>query len=195
MDYSKKLLNFFDIDLINIFNDTVNYYCKNKRKSKYSTEYYLYHIVLVLKNLSSWKSLTYIYNNKPYHYKTIQDIHFKWSKLNIYKIVYDKLLRENKINYLKKSTNLTLFIDSSNIYNKYGSIDVGYGFNPKKKESKISVICDNNKNVYSLTLVKTYNKTATKKTLPHDSKTIQTSINDLLKNNLKYKKLFLVGDK
>ena len=37
---------------------------------------------------------------------------------------------------LEGSSNLTLFIDSSNIYNKYGIDDIGYGFNPKKRESK-----------------------------------------------------------
>ena len=106
---------------------------------------------------------------------------------------------------LKSSSNLTLFIDSSNIYNKNGCTNTGYGMNPKKKESRISVICDKDKNVFSLTLIKvkeklvnqkTVNqKTVIRNTFPHDSKTIKPSIHDLIKNKLKYKKLFLVGDK
>ena len=35
-------------------------------------------------------------------------------------------------------------------------MNTGYGMNPKKKESRISVICD--KNVFSLTLVKVNQK-------------------------------------
>lgn len=60
-------------------------------------------------------------------------MHLKWSKLNIYNIVYNKLLNKYILNTLKGSSNLTLFIDSSNIYNKYSIDDIGYGFNPKKK--------------------------------------------------------------
>jgi len=200
MDYSKKLLEFFDIEIIMIFIKTIKKYCHNKRKTKYSIEYYLYHIILVLKELSSWKSLKYLLgNNKPNHYKTIQDIHLKWSRFNIYKIVYNILLKKYKLDYLKRSSNLILFIDSSNIYNKNGSVDTGYGMNPKKKESKISVICDKNKNIYSLSLVKanqkTVNQKVVRKTLPHDSKTIKISVDDLQQNKLKYKNLYLVGDK
>ena len=109
------------------------------------------------------------------------------------------------MNNLKSSSNLTLFIDSSNIYNKNGCMNTGYGMNPKKKESRISVICDKDKNVFSLTLIrvkeKTVNqetvnqKTVIRNTFPHDSKTIKSSVLDLIKNKLKYKKLFLVGDK
>jgi hypothetical protein len=89
-------------------------------------------------------------------------------------------------------------------------MNTGYGMNPKKKESRISVICDKDKNVFSLTLIKVKEKTVKQKTVnqkivnqktvirntfPHDSKTIKSSVLDLIKNKLKYKKLFLVGDK
>ena len=119
-------------------------------------------------------------------------MHLKWSKLNIYNIVYNKLLNKYILNTLKGSSNLTLFIDSSNIYNKYSIDDIGYGFNPKK-ELKISIICDNDKNIFSLTLVKANEKIINgkkviRKTLLNDSKTIASSVDDLLKNKLKYKK-------
>ena len=206
MDYIKKLLNFFDSEIIQIFIETIHKYYHNKRKTKYSVEYYLYYIILVLKELQSWKSLKYLLtNNKTNHYKTIQDIHLEWSRLNIYKITYNIILQKYKLDNLKSSSNLTLFIDSSNIYNKNGCTNTGYGMNPKKKESRISVICDKDKNVFSLTLIKvkeklvnqkTVNqKTVIRNTFPHDSKTIKPSIHDLIKNKLKYKKLFLVGDK
>ena len=211
MDYTKKLSNFFDSEIIQIFIETIHKYYHNKRKTKYSVEYYLYYIILVLKELQSWKSLKYLLtNNKTNHYKTIQDIHLEWSRLNIYKITYNIILQKYKLNNLKASSNLTLFIDSSNIYNKNGCMNTGYGMNPKKKESRISVICDKDKNVFSLTLIKVKEKTVNQKTVnqktvnqktvirntfPHDSKTIKPSIHDLIKNKLKYKKLFLVGDK
>jgi len=47
--------------------------------------------------------------------------------------VYNKLLRKNILDKLKGSKNLTLIIDSTNIYNKNSSENVGYGANPKKK--------------------------------------------------------------
>ena len=87
--------------------------------------------------------------------------------MDIYKKTYKVLLKKYKLKYLKYSKNITLFIDplgdSSNIYNKKGIESIGYGANPKKKESKISVICDKNEDVYSLTLVDTIQKTGIKK--------------------------------
>lgn len=65
--------------------------------------------------------------------------------------------------HLKYSKNITLFIDSSNIYNKKGIESIGYGANSKKRGSKISVICDKNENVYSLTLVDIIQKTILEK--------------------------------
>jgi hypothetical protein len=166
MDYIKKLSNFFDREIIHIFIETIHKYYHNKRKTKYSVEYYLYYIVLVLKEIQSWKSLKYLLNNKkPYHFKTIQDIHLEWSRLNIYKITYNIILQKYKLDNLKLSSNLTLFIDSSNIYNKNGCMNIGYGINPKKKESRMSVICDRDKNVFSLTLIKVNQKTVNQKQL------------------------------
>ena len=57
MDYLKKLLEFFSTEIIDIFINTVNEYCKNKRTPKYITEYYLYNIILVLRKTSSWSSI------------------------------------------------------------------------------------------------------------------------------------------
>jgi hypothetical protein len=136
MDYLKKLLEFFSTEIIDIFINTVNEYCKNKRTPKYTTEYYLYNIILVLRKTSSWSSINEFNDKNPFHYKIINKMHLKWSKLNIYNIVYNKLLNKYILNTLKGSSNLTLFIDSSNIYNKYGIDDIGYGFNPKKENQK-----------------------------------------------------------
>lgn len=188
----KKLNKEFVDEFINI----VNKKCKPIRKPKYSTEYYLYHIMLVLTDLQKWESLKLLHiNNKPNHYKTIQDKHIEWSRKNIYEITYKTLNKKYHQNTLKNTKNLTLFIDSTNVYNKNGNQSVGYGQNPKKQESRISAICDENLNIYSLTLIKSINRTPTKKTLPHDSKTIDASLENLFNDDIKYRTLNLVGDK
>ena len=54
----------------------------------------------------------------------------------IYYNAYNTLLNKYILNTLKGSYHVTLFIDSSNIYNKYGIDDIGYGSNPKQKRIK-----------------------------------------------------------
>jgi hypothetical protein len=68
---------FFRID-INIFvvyiKNIVNNLCANKKKLKYSIEYYIKNIIIVLKDIVCWKALNLLYNHdikKKYHYKTI----------------------------------------------------------------------------------------------------------------------------
>ena len=208
--YYSKLEKILNKEVIDIFINVIHTECKNIRKPKYSTEYLLYYIILVLTDLQKWSSLSLILlNDIRYHYSIIKKTHLKWSKLNIYKKVYNILLEKYKLNNLKLSKNMVLFIDSANIYNKNGSEKVGYGQNPKKKESRISLICDSFRNIYSLTLIDTYNnknknnknnnkkrknKKKVLKTLPHDSTTIQSSLNDLVLNNIKYKTLYIVAD-
>ena len=186
-----------DKEFVDEFVILVNKTCKMHRRPKYSTVYYLYNIILVLTELQTWKSLKLLHINKcANHYKTIQDKHLIWSKLNLYELTYKNLNEKYHQQKLKKSSNLTLFIDSTNIYNKNGQENIGYGENFKKQESKISAICDSNKNIYSLTLVSSTIKEGTiKKTLPNDSKTIMSSVTNLLKTNIKYRSLNLVGDK
>lgn len=154
-------------------------------------------IILVLTNLQTWGSLKLIHANKSkYHYKTIQDKHLEWSKLNLYEMTYKIINDKYHQAKLKKSANLTLFIDSSNIYNKNGQENIGYGQNLKKQESRILAICDSNMNIYSLTLINSQLKESkNRKTLPNDSKTVIQGITDLLKTNIKYRSINLVGDK
>ena len=40
MDYIKKLSNFFDSEIIQIFIETIHKYLNNKRKTKYSVEHH-----------------------------------------------------------------------------------------------------------------------------------------------------------
>ena len=178
-----------DIEFQNIILNILNKKCTQKRKPKYSNEYYLRNILLVLTDLQKWESLklTQEYKDKKeFHYKTIQDIHLKWSKLNIYQEAYNILLTKYTLAGLKKSKNLDLFIDTSLIYNKTGCEDVSYGQNPKKKESKISAICDINKTLLSVSVVKTS---------LNDAKTVNSSLEDLFKNDIKFNTINLIGDK
>lgn len=191
-----KLYKLLDKEFINEFIKLVNIECGAIRKPKYSNEYYLYHIILVLTDLKSWKSLKLVLSNKhENHYKTIQDKHLEWSKKKLYEKAYKNINAKYNISVLKGSANLTLFIDATNIYNKGGQEKIGYGQNPKKQESKISALCDINKNIYSLVLVPSRQQTETKRTFRHDSQYIEQSLDNLIETPIKYKTLNLVGDK
>ena len=102
--------------------------------------------------------------------------------MGIFKLSYNEWIR-NKDIYNSNST-VDLFIDTTNINNKNGHEDVAYGINKKKKISKISLICDKFKNIYSITI---HNR---KK---HDVTTIDDSVNNLYK--FKHKRINLIGDK
>jgi hypothetical protein len=193
---SEKIYNIIDKEFVDCFVKLVNEECTQIRKPKYSIEYYLYYIILVLTDLKAWRSLKLLQTDKPKnHYKTIQDKHLEWSQKNLYEKAYKEINKKYHQSNYKRSANLTLFIDSTNIYNKNGNEKIGYGHNPKKQESRISVICDSKLNIHSLTLITTKQKTPIKKTIPYDNQTIDESLINLNPTDLKYKTLNLVGDK
>jgi len=159
----------------------------------------------VFTELQKWSSLKYVLPEmKDRHFTLIHKTHLLWSKLNLYKKAHFELQKTYKINNFKYSKNLELFIDSTDIYNKKGVENIGYGPNPKKQISRLSIICDINKNIHSITLVNANTKiinpkTGTekpriRKTMPYDNQTITTSLNDLTVRKVKYRKLYLVGD-
>jgi len=150
-------------DKINAILETLDEKCKNIRRPSYSNEYYLYYITIVLTDVQTWNSLNKLFSEiiqktPKNHYKTIEDKHLDWSKLNIYENAYKKILEKNNKLDLKRSKNLNLFIDSSDVYNKNGHENVGYGCNPKKKQTRISAICDEYKTILSLAITTTINK-------------------------------------
>ena len=166
--------------------DTVNELLPSKKKTMFSNEYYLKNFVYMLNDLCRWKSLSIVYNDKnKYHWKTISNKFRQWSQYNVFEIAYNKMLADNILFENKSSTTLNLYIDTSDISNLNGSELTGYGQNKKKKQTKVSFICDRNKNVYSITF---YTPNTP------DVKTIITSINQV-KNKFKYRKINLVGDK
>ena len=201
-----QLEELLDIEFANEIIELINIVSPNSREPKYSNKYYLYNIILLLTDLQKWKSLSLLHRDKKKnHYKTIQDKHLEWSKLNIYEDAYRIMLKKYKHIDLKKSANLVLFIDSSIIYNKNGNENIGFGQNPKKQDTVISAICDENKVIHSLIVTKTQfkkrkrknknNTETTIKTHHADVKTVIPSICNLLETNLKYRHIKLVGDK
>ena len=168
-----------------------------KRTPIFTTRYYLGHILLVLNTVTKWEGLKLILdkNSTEWHYRTIEKKHLEWSKLKLYEKAYKIMNKKHNQTNFKDTDELDMYIDTANIYNKNGSEQTGYGINPKKKESRITCICDNNKNIHALSLIPTIKKTKTKNTFPHDSHTIEYTLNDLKTTNPKFKVLNIIGDK
>ena len=178
------------LSLLNI-NNTLFYelYEIINKKSKYSDrqvtyciEYYLILILHVKNNLNNWKILqSLILCCSPY--KSIYNQFLRWSKKNLfYNAYYNNLTKNNVL------INNIHIIDASSCSNKYGSENVT--INPeykKKKVTKVSLLCDENKIITSVSLfdIKTTSKKYKDKnikTFVHDSKTIQQTVNNV--NNL-----------
>ena len=102
--------------------------------------------------------------------------------MKIFEIAYSELLLENS-DYNIHST-IDLFIDTTSINNKNGVENVEYGENKKKKISKISLICDEKKKAFSVSIHSGNT---------HDIKTVEKSIENLM--SIKYRKINLIGDK
>ena len=176
-------------------------YKPSKYNTKYSNKYYLDHIFNVLGDVVTWKSLMNfktINSNYEFHYKTISKIHLEWARNKVYENAYLEYIGNNK------SCNITQdnFIDGTLIINKSGIENIGYGCGEslKKKFTSLTVVCNNNTKPISIMCNTNYTKITKKnriiKTLPHDSKSILPSIDQINNNieniNIKYN---LVGDK
>lgn len=91
--------------------ELVNKLCPNIRKPKYDFYYYIENIILMLTDLIKWSSLKKIHKNKKkYHYKTIYRTFVKWSKLNIFNIAYDNIIKKYALEDINSSTILNLFL-------------------------------------------------------------------------------------
>ncbi|VBB18085.1 hypothetical protein YASMINEVIRUS_548 [Yasminevirus sp. GU-2018] len=107
-------------------------------------------------NVVSWRSLkvTKEYSDKKeHHYTTIRKMFNKWSSKNVFKIAYDKMMNKMSENMKKKNSKRekNLFIDSTFIDNKTGAELVGVNpMNYKKRVTKLSIVCDDSKNVVNI---------------------------------------------
>lgn len=160
--------------------------CPFKRFIKYTYEYYLEKILLILNDVCKWKSLNKTADKKPkFHYKTIQRVFKIWSDNDIFKIAYYRLLQENVFNKFDSQSTLNLYIDTTFIDNDYGSQLISFGLNKKKKQTKVSIICDDKKIIYGIWLSK-----ASK----HDVTLIRDNLDTFI-SKFNYRKINLIGDK
>jgi len=175
-------------ELYEIINNKSKY---SDRKVTYCIEYYLILILHVKNNLNNWKSLqSLILCCSPY--KSIYNQFLRWSNKDLFYNAYYKNISNNNI-----LINNVQIIDASSCSNKYGSENVT--INPeykKKKVTKVSLLCDDNKIITSVspfdikTTSKKY-KGKNIKTFIHDSKTIQKTVNNV-NNFINIKKI--IGD-
>lgn len=165
--------------------ETIREVCPFKKRTKYTCEYYYDMITIVLKDVVSWRSLKIVADytgKKDNHHTTIRKIFNKWCDKEIFKISYEKMLKEVVISkYDKKEINL--FIDSTFIDNKTGSELIGINpFNYKKRVTKLSILCDSKKNIINV---------APFKSTLNDCKTIEDTIKSVdIKGRIN-----LIGDK
>ena len=143
--------------LFNHIIKNVKLLCPNKRKPKYSPEYYLTNITDVLTDFVKWSSLKKSFNSNHdyvYHYKTISDIHRLWTRKGVYKKSYNELVKQKKLCIDDDNKEINLLIDSTLIINKSGVENIGYGSSCKKKKftklsafsntegENVAIVCD-----------------------------------------------------
>ena len=156
------------------------------RKKKYSNEYYYKMMYYMLNNIVNWKDLQLIATtSKKYHYKTIHNKFIKWSTLHVFEYSYKiyNSFNNTKINH----SDLDLFIDCSYITNIHGSENIGCNPEYKKKNvTKISVLCNKNKEIISVYCCE--------KPTVHDVKTIKNTLNNIIIDTSN-KNINIIGDK
>ena len=213
----------------NVINDIYKDNFDKKYRKKYTIDYYLNLMFELINDINNWHSLSKLNIYKPvlkkdntlpkYHWKTIQNLFNKWSNDEVFNKSFQNYHNNKIIN--NNCNDIDLFIDTSFINNKYGIEEIAMNTdNKKKKSTKISIISDNDKFIYSVSYVKinTNNKRKYRKRrklnkkrrkiikkriinkkkiktkgFVHDVNTIKTSINLI---NKSYKFLInLIGDK
>ena len=161
-----------------------------KRTCKYTNEYYLNIIIYILKNGISWREAfkhpICEKNIKTNHYSSVYKTYKKWAEAKIFEKTYKDLL----IGYAKKKiqikNNHFLIIDSSTVYNLFGSELIGRYYQNKKRSVKVSLICDDLGIPFN---IKLYSANT------YDSKTILGTLEDNNIREILGKNLILLGDK
>ena len=173
-------------EYIRIILEVISELCPNKRRPKYSNEYYITNILSVLKDVNSWKSLKNLnLVGGRYHYKTIADKFLEWSRNGVFKEAHRRILLRGTFAQYNDASNINLFIDSTHIDNKGGVELIDYAQNKKKKHTKNSVITNKNKQIIAVALFK--NSVADPMTI------VLCTLNNL--NGLRYNQINLMGDK
>ena len=206
-----------DKQLIEIFNKIIDKkYKKTNHKIYYSNEYYLINIFEMLNDINKWETLKKLKSYNPViingkesknHYSTIRKKFNKWCNDGIFEMAFQECVDRTKFD-----KSIKLSIDASFINNKYGIEDIALNIdNKKKRASKISVISDKNKFIYSILSIRVSekeiekidrrkkenkNKKNNKKIagFVHDVNTIQESL-DKINKIYNFNQITLMGDK
>ena len=107
----------------------------------------------------------------------------KWTNANVFKIAHERLLNNNILKSINSTTTLTCYIDATHINNVHGVDHINISENKKKKSTKLTAICNDQKKILDIK----YNHL-------HDSKMVQPIV-DSSKNKINFRKINIVGDK
>ncbi len=148
--------------------------------SKYHLSTIIDDILYVLKTGISWRNL-----RSSINWHTVLHYYNLFVKFNIFEKLF-KLFRKRYIHSFLSDSNVTLLIDSTIIYNRYGRTKLGRNkFYKNKRCSKLSLLTDQHGIPLSIFLIKgNY----------HDNSTFVSHINDAI-IMLKNKKLKVLADK
>lgn len=114
-------------------------YLFSHTNSKYSIDLIIDELLYFLKSGVSWRML-----RSPIHYKTLYWHFSKFVEYNIFLKLFKKL-RQIYLDQFIVSDNVSLLIDSTIIYNKYGINKIGRNkFYKNKRVTKISLMTDIN---------------------------------------------------
>ena len=114
-------------------------YSKKHNNSKYSLDMVIDEILYFFKSGVSWRLL-----RSPINYKTLYWHYKGFIKNDIFKKVYSRI-RTKYLKIIKKTNKVTVLIDSTIIYNKYGINKIGRNkFYKNKKVTKLSLMTDIN---------------------------------------------------
>jgi len=133
-----------------------------KRKRTYTNEYYLSKFLLVLDDVTKWKSLNItegFKDKKEYHYKTIENKFLKWTKHKVFQIAYSNFLNQKYFGSIKstKTKKIKTFTDVTCVNNKLGRNNVGVHQDlHKKNTTKIASLIDDNRVMLSIVPAKIY---------------------------------------
>ena len=117
-----------------------NTFTKTYPNTKFSLDLIISELLYFLKSGVSWR-----YLRSEISYKTLHRYYVTFVKANVFLNLFLKIRRKYITNYINKSDNVTLYVDSTIIYNKSGINKLGRNkFYKNKRTTKISLMTDSN---------------------------------------------------